>query len=90
MANFQWKERLKKVTDATTNARYVSERAKTIGMFFFYLFVLTIVLILLFLVIGLYQQNYYITATIVAIIGICGIVFLWKIIRADSLNKAKL
>lgn len=86
MMNFQWKERLKKVSDVTTNAKYVPEKAKSVGVIFFYLFVLIIVVVLLFFVIGLYQREHYISAILVAIIGCSGIFFLWKIINADSLD----
>ncbi|RIJ69664.1 hypothetical protein [Rummeliibacillus sp. POC4] len=85
--NFQWKERLKKVSDVTTNTKYVPEKAKTIGVFFFYLFVLIIMLVLLFFVVGLCQRNHYIAAIIVAIIGCSITFFLWKIISADSIDN---
>ncbi|MGM9968276.1 hypothetical protein [uncultured Rummeliibacillus sp.] len=87
--NFQWKERLKKVSDVTTNAKYVPDKVKSIGVLFFYVFVLIIVFVLLFFVIGLCQQNHYIAAIIVAIISCSGIFLLWKIISADSLDNEK-
>lgn len=87
--DFQWKDRLKKVSDVTTNAKYVPEKAKTIGVFLFYLFILIVVFVLLFFVIGLCQQNHYIAAIILAIIG-CSVIFLLrKIISADSLDNEK-
>lgn len=87
--DFQWKDRLKKVSDVTTNAKYVPEKAKTIGVFLFYLFVLIVVFVLLFFVIGLCQQSHYIAAIILAIIGCSVIFFLWRIISADSLDNVK-
>lgn len=84
--DFQWKDRLKKVSDVTTTAKYVPEKAKTIGISLFYLFVLIVVFVLLFFVIGLCQQNHYIAAIILAIIGCSVIFFLWKIISADNVK----
>lgn len=87
MANLQWKEKLKKVTDTTENAKYVPEKAKSVGMVFFYVFFVIIIAVLLFFVIGLYQQKHSIAASVIAIISIGCLYFLWKIIRADSLEN---
>lgn len=87
MANFELKEKTKKITDTTENAKYVPEKAKLVGMYFFYLLFFVLMLVLLFLIIGLIQQRYYIGAIIITMISIGGFVFLWKIIRASSFDS---
>ena len=87
MANSQWKEKLKKVTDTTENAKYVPEKAKSVGIVFFYVFFAMIIAMLLFFVIGLFQQTHYIAGCVIAIISISCLYFLWKIIQADSLEN---
>lgn len=87
MLNLQWKEKIKKVTDIEESRKYVPEKAKLVGMVFFYLFFGLLILLLLFMIIGLFQQSHFILATILTIIGIGCLFFLLKIIRADSLNS---
>lgn len=86
MADFQWKEKLKKTMEATENGKYVSKKAKSLGIVLYYLFFTIIIIVLLFFVIGLFQQRHYVTASLISIIGISCLFFLWKIIRADSLE----
>lgn len=86
MLNLQWKEKLKKITDIEENEKYVPEKAKLVGMVFFYVFFGLLILLLLFMIIGLFQQSHFIFATTLTVIGISCLFFLWKIIRADSLN----
>ena len=87
MANFQLREKLKKTMDATDNGKYVSDKAKSLGIVFYYLFFSIIIVVLLFFVVGLFQQNHYVTASVISIIGISCLFFLWKIIHADSLEN---
>ncbi|WP_397536990.1 hypothetical protein [Rummeliibacillus pycnus] len=87
MANLQLKEKLKKVMETTESGKYVPDKAKSVGMCFFYLFFAITIVVLLFFVIGMFQQNHYVAASFLAIISIGCLLFLWKVIRADSLEN---
>ncbi|MBK3495702.1 hypothetical protein JFL43_12725 [Viridibacillus sp. YIM B01967] len=87
MADFQWREKVKKIANTAESGQHVPEQAKSFGIGCFYVFFALIILLLLFLAIGFIQKEHYIVACIVGILCISGIIVVRRIISADQLPK---
>jgi hypothetical protein len=87
MADLQWREKVKRITNVAESGQHVPEQAKSFGMGCFYIFLVLIILLFLFLLIGFIQKGHYIAASIVGLLCLGGIIIIRRIINADQLPR---
>jgi len=85
MADYQWREKMRKVEHSIKEESHVPERAKTLGFGCFSVGMIVVVLLFAFISIGLIVQSYWIAGSILLIFTL-GLTFITiQLMRADKL-----
>ena len=85
MADYQWREKMRKVERSIKEESHVPERAKSLGFGCFSLSMIIVVLLFAFISIGLIIQSYWIAGGVLLIFTL-GLAFITiQLIRADKL-----
>jgi predicted phage tail protein len=86
MADYQWREKMRKVEGSTKEVSQVPERAKTLGFGCFTIGMFVVILLFAFISFGLISQNYWIAGG-VSLIFTLGLTFITiQLLRADKLQ----
>ena len=86
MADYQWREKMRKVALSTKEVSQVPERAKTLGFGCFTIGMFVVILLFAFISFGLISQNYWIAGG-VSLIFTLGLTFITiQLIRTDNLQ----
>lgn len=86
MADYQWREKMRKVEHSTKEVSQVPERAKTLGFGCFTIGMFVVVLLFAFISFGLISQRYWIAGG-VTLIFTFGLAFISiQLLRADKLQ----
>ena len=86
MADYQWREKMRKVERSTKEVSQVPERAKTLGCGCFTIGMFVVVLLFAFISFGLISQRYWIAGGVTLIFTL-GLAFISiQLLRADKLQ----
>ena len=86
MADYQWREKMRKVERSTKEISQVPERAKTLGFGCFTIGMFVVVLLFAFISFGLISQRYWIAGGVTLIFTL-GLAFISiQLLRADKLQ----
>ena len=86
MADYQWREKMRKVERSTKEVSQVPERAKTLGFGCFTIGMFVVILLFAFISFALISQNYWIAGG-VSLIFTLGLTFITiQLLRADKLQ----
>ncbi len=86
MADYQWREKMRKVERSTKEVSQVSERAKTLGFGCFTIGMFVVVMLFAFISFGLISQRYWIAGGVTLIFTL-GLAFISiQLLRADKLQ----
>ena len=86
MADYQWREKMRKVESSTKEVSQVPERAKTLGFGCFTIGIFAVVFLFPFISLGLLSQRYWIAGgfSLIFTLGLSYITF--QLLRADKLQ----
>jgi nicotinamide riboside transporter PnuC len=85
MADYQWREKMRKVESSTKEVSQVPERAKTLGFGCFTVGMFVVVLLFAFISFGLISQSYWIAGGF-SLVFTLGLAFISiQLLRADKL-----
>ena len=85
MADYQWREKMRKVEHSTKEVSQVPERAKTLGFGCFTIGMIAVVLLFAFISFGLLSQSYWIAGGFSLIITL-GLAYISiQLLRAEKL-----
>ena len=86
MADYQWREKMRKVERSTKEVSQVPERAKTLGFGCFTIGMFVVILLFAFISFGLLSQRYWIAGgfSLIFTLGLAFITF--QLLRADKLQ----